>query len=99
MKIAAMEEVAAVALAVGVELANDILAHTVAFIDAVAPGATSSMQRDIPKGTRSELMAQTGVVVRLGEEVGCPTPVSRFLFHGLLPLELRSQGDVGFESS
>ena len=37
MKIAAMEEVAAVALAVGVELANDILAHTVDFIDAVAP--------------------------------------------------------------
>jgi len=97
MLVAAIEEVVAVARSRKVQLADDIAARTVSFIDSVAAGATASMQRDVEAGKRSELMAQTGAVVRMGAEVGCPTPVNRFLMHSLLPLELQAQGDVTFE--
>ena len=92
----AMREVADVGSAVGVNLADDIVARTMSFIDTVTPGATASMQRDLAMGKRSELMSQTAAVVRRGAEHGCSTPVNEFLFHCLLPLELKAQGKVTF---
>ena len=99
MLITAMEEVAAVAGAIGVGLSDDVVVRTVSFVDSVAANATASMQRDIHAGKRSELMAQTGAVVRLGAEVGCLTPMNDFFLHSLEPLELRAEGKVKFEPS
>jgi 2-dehydropantoate 2-reductase len=45
------------------------------------------MQRDILNGRPSELEAQNGAVVRLGAEVGVPTPTHAFIYHSLLPQE------------
>lgn len=63
-----------------------------AFIDSLQPDSTASMQRDIMEGRPSELEFQNGTVVRLGREVGVPTPVHTFLYHSLLPSELRARG-------
>lgn len=86
----AMLEVEAVARAAGVALDADIVPQTLAFCDAMTPGQTASMQRDIMDGKPSELESLIGVLVRLGAELGVPTPVFRFFYAALLPQERRA---------
>jgi 2-dehydropantoate 2-reductase len=88
---AAMAEVAAVAKANGVSLDADI-SKTLAFIDGSAPDIRPSMQRDLEAGRSSELESLIGVVVRLGGELGVPTPVMRIAYALLKPAHLKAQG-------
>jgi 2-dehydropantoate 2-reductase len=76
----AMQEIESVARARGVRLASDVVPATMAFLDQQPAGGTSSLQRDILSGKRSELDAWTGAVVRLGEQTGTATPVNRVLY-------------------
>ncbi|HZD57923.1 MAG TPA: 2-dehydropantoate 2-reductase [Anaerolineales bacterium] len=92
----AMEEVVAVGKAHKVNLPDDVVEKTMAFIDNLPEGATASMQRDIIEGRPSELESQNGAVLRLGSEQGVPTPIHAFLYHSLLPQELRARGEVDF---
>ncbi len=86
----AILEVEAVARAAGVALDADVAATTLAFCDAMAPSQTASMQRDILDGKPSELESIIGIMVRLGAELGVPTPVFRFFYAALLPQEQRA---------
>ena len=63
----------------------------------LAGGETSSLQRDIGAGRPSELEAWNGAVVRLGREAGVATPLNDFLYHSLLPLELKARGELEFQ--
>jgi 2-dehydropantoate 2-reductase len=92
----AMREVLAVARAHGVALPEEAVSETLAFTDALPAEGTTSMQRDIVAGRPSELEAQSGAVVRLGQEKGVATPVHEFLYRSLVPLELQARGDVAF---
>jgi len=92
----AIHEVLAVAQARGIVLPADALHTTMALVDSVAPEATVSMQRDIMAGYPSELDAQIGAVVRLGQVTGVATPLHAFIYGSLLPLELRARGQVQF---
>src|SRR6185369_13002603 len=83
----AIAEVAAVAHARGVQLDADAINATLDRYDALAPDATSSLQRDIMQGKPSELDAQLGAVVRMGREANVPTPVCAMLYAVLLPQE------------
>jgi 2-dehydropantoate 2-reductase len=96
MSLQALHEVLAVAQARGIGLPADALHTTMALIDRVPPEATTSMQRDVMMGRPSELDAQIGAVVRLGQAVGVTTPLHAFIYGSLLPLELRAQGQVQF---
>lgn len=89
-----LDEVARVARASGVPLADDAAGRAMAFADAMAPASTASMQRDISEGRPSELEAIIGVVVRLGRETGTATPAASFVYASLLPQELRARGAV-----
>lgn len=86
-----MEEIAALAAARGIDLGEDVVDRTLAFVDDLPADATASMQRDIMEGRPSELEYQNGAVVRLGEAAGVQTPVNRFIYHSLLPLERRAR--------
>lgn len=88
----ALREVVAVANAHGVALPVAQVARTLGFLDGVPAAATASMQRDIMDGRPSELEAQNGAVVRLGQEAGVDTPVHSFIYHSLLPQELAARG-------
>jgi 2-dehydropantoate 2-reductase len=90
-------EIRDVASARGIRLPNDIVARTLATLDSVTPSGTSSLQRDIGDGKRSELDAWTGAVVRLGAAAGVPTPVHDFIYASLLPLELRARRELAFD--
>lgn len=82
---ASLREVAAVAAARGIDLGPDAIEKTWQRYDAFAPESTSSLQRDVMEGKKSELEAQLGAVVRLGRESGVPTPVTAVLYGCLLP--------------
>ncbi|MFI6585204.1 2-dehydropantoate 2-reductase [Embleya sp. NPDC050493] len=76
----AMREIRQVAQAMGSALPDDILDTTMAFVDGQPATGTSSLQRDIASGHRSELEAWTGAVVRLGARTGTATPVNNLLY-------------------
>lgn len=92
----AMSEVLAVARARNVALPDESVARAMATLNAMPPGGTASMQRDIMEGRPSEIEAQNGAVVRLGREAGVATPIHTFIYHSLLPMELRARGQVQF---
>ena len=86
----ALGEVAAVATARGITLDADVVDKTLAFIDGSAPSIKPSMQRDVEAGRVSELESMLGVVVRLGAELGVPTPVMRLAYAMLKPGQLKA---------
>lgn len=90
----AMREIIAVAQAHGIGLTEAAMQTAFAFIDTLPPGATASMQRDIAEGRPSELAAQNGAVVRLGQAAGVATPLHTFIYHSLLPAELQARGEI-----
>ena len=92
----AMREVLAVARAREIALPEETVSRNIALVDSLPPGGTASMQRDVMDGRPSELESQNGAVMRLGQEVGVATPLHAFIYHSLLPLELRARGRVQF---
>jgi 2-dehydropantoate 2-reductase len=90
----ALEEIYSVALRSGVALPADAVARTLEFIDGLPPDGTASMQRDVLAGRPSELEAQVGAVVRLGERLGVEVPVHRTIYAALLPQERRARGEA-----
>ena len=92
----AIEETLAVARSYQIGLATEFVSRILSFIDNL-PGETQpSLQRDLIAGRPSELSSQNGAVVRLGRENGVPTPVNQFIYHSLLPQELRARGEIEF---
>jgi 2-dehydropantoate 2-reductase len=94
----AMHEIFAVARAREIALPGDIVGQTMAVVDGLPPDGTASMQRDVMEGRPSELASQNGAIVSLGQEVGVATPLHGFIYHSLLPLELRARGQVQFQA-
>jgi 2-dehydropantoate 2-reductase len=91
-----MREIYEVARVRNIDLPDGIVDKSMAFLDTVTDSGTSSLQRDIIAGKPSELDAWTGAVVRLGKEAGVDTPLHAFLYHSLLPMELRARGKLEF---
>ena len=89
-----MREILEVARALKIPLPEGIVEKSMGLVDSLAPDSTTSLQRDITAGKRSELEAWNGAVVRLGLEAGVPTPLHEFIYHSLLPSELRALGRV-----
>jgi 2-dehydropantoate 2-reductase len=96
MLIQAMQEIFDVGRGRQVALTPDVFERTMGFFEGLPPHGTASMQRDVLAGRPSELEAQNGGVVRLGQAVGVETPLHSFIYHSLLPLELRARGEVAF---
>jgi 2-dehydropantoate 2-reductase len=92
--IQALQEIADLAQAQQVQLEPEIVAMTLARIDQMAPAVVPSMQRDIQDGRPSELEAQTGAVVRMGRQAGCPTPVFETIYASLLPQEMLAREEL-----
>jgi 2-dehydropantoate 2-reductase len=94
MLLQSLREIYDVALARGVRLTPAAMEAAIAFMDSLPPAAMASMQRDILEGRPSELEAQSGAVVRLGEEAGAGTPLHTFIYHSLLPQEKKARGEL-----
>jgi 2-dehydropantoate 2-reductase len=93
-----LQEALAVANARRVPMADTAVADMMKFYDTLPANGTTSLQRDIADGKPSELDYWNGAVVRLGREVAVPTPINRFIYDCLLPLELRARGKLTFST-
>ena len=89
-------EIIAVAKSRNILLPAEALQMTMAMYDGLAPDSTASLQRDITGGRPSELEAQIGAVVRFGQKSDVETPQHTFIYHSLMPLELRARGQLQF---
>jgi 2-dehydropantoate 2-reductase len=85
------EEILAIAKAKGVNLPDDIIEKQFQIIKSQPYNTIASLQRDIMEGKPSELEAQNGAIVRMGIELGIPTPVNSFIYHCLLPQENKAR--------
>jgi 2-dehydropantoate 2-reductase len=90
----ALREVLAVAAARGIALDDDAVQRTLERYDGLPSESTSSLQRDVMEGKPSELDAQLGAVVRMGQESGVSTPVCEMLYRLLLPQERLARGET-----
>ncbi len=92
--VGAMDELARLARARGVALADDAVERTLAIIDRVPFEATVSMQRDLGAGRPSELSDQAGAVIRLAHDAGMPVPIHEVLHAALVPQERAARGAI-----
>jgi 2-dehydropantoate 2-reductase len=92
----ALQEILAVARRREIALPEDAVQATMARYDSLTPASTASLQRDVMEGRPSELEEQIGAVVRFGKENSVATPVHTFIYHSLLPMELRARGRLQF---
>ncbi len=85
----AMREVQAVAskLGVGVEPVDE--ARVLEGLKRFSDDTRSSMYFDLAGGKPMEIEALNGTVVRLGEQLGVPTPIHRVIYSVLLPYHLK----------
>jgi 2-dehydropantoate 2-reductase len=72
--VALVREVDQVAAAMGIRFAEDIVESHLRIMDALDPGASTSMHRDIKLGRPSEIDGLLFEVVRLGRRHGVDTP-------------------------
>ena len=82
---AAVRETMAVAHAKGIAVPRTIDDDVTAAYKALPPQAKASMLEDLERGRRIELPWLSGAVVRLGREVGVPTPIHEFITTVLRP--------------
>lgn len=84
-------EIYEVALAAGINLDSTIVEKTMKAVDTFPPNSTSSLTRDVWEGKPSEIEYQNGTVVKLGERYNVPTPVNRFVYQSILPMENKAR--------
>ena len=86
----------AVAHASGIQLSDSVVSDRMSYVDALPANSTTSLQRDIADGKPSELDYWNGSVVRQGQAIGVSTPVNQFIYHSMLPQELRARNKIAF---
>ncbi len=81
----AVIEAERVGRAAGIAFDDDKVAQVIAALDANAPDSKSSQLVDLESGRRLELDGLSGAIVRLGRELGLPTPVHATVYAALKP--------------
>lgn len=90
----AMREVVQIANAKGIALSKqDILQHRERLKKIRYEGKPSTLQ-DIEAGRKTEVDMFSGTIIRLGLELGIPTPVNEFLYHSIKVLEDVNDGII-----
>jgi 2-dehydropantoate 2-reductase len=85
------EEIVAVAKAKSVYLLDELVEQQFKMMKSQPYNTTSSLQRDMMEGKPSELEAQNGTIVKMGLELGIPTPINAFIYYCLLPQENKAR--------
>jgi 2-dehydropantoate 2-reductase len=85
------EEIYKLSQKTGIYIEHEFVAKTMDFIDTFPFDSTASLTRDVWEGKPSEIEYQNGTVVRLGEKYGVKTPVNRFIYDCILPMEKRAR--------
>jgi 2-dehydropantoate 2-reductase len=84
-------EIYALSQQLWIRIEPDFVSKTISAIDSFPYESTSSLARDVSEGKPSEIEYQNGTVVRLGEKYGVATPVNRFVYYSILPMEMKAR--------
>lgn len=87
-----LQEIYDLSVAMNIGIEEGFLPKTIAFIDSFPADSTSSLTRDVWEGKPSEIEYQNGTVVKLGQKYNIPTPINRFVYDCILPMELKARG-------
>ena len=87
----AKKEVQAVAAALGIGLTDEMIREQDRR-SYDAPDNRPSTLQDLDAGKKTEVDMFAGTVVRLGRELGVPTPVNELFYHGIKVLEEKNEG-------
>ena len=71
---ALIREIAALSHAMGIEFEEDLVERNLKILASLSPEATTSMQRDVMEGKRSEMDGLVYEVVRMGREYKVSMP-------------------------
>jgi 2-dehydropantoate 2-reductase len=88
-----LNEIYVLALKAGIAVNSDYVEKSLSFIDTVPYDSTSSLTRDVWEGKPSEIGYQNGTVVRLGKKYGMDTPLNRFVYSCILPMEIKARSN------
>ena len=83
----AMRETVAIAEALGVDLHEADAGAQEALLPTLTPDNIPSTLQDLRRGKRTEVETFSGTIVRLGKELGIPTPINDVLLRGIRVLE------------
>ncbi|MHA1976250.1 MAG: 2-dehydropantoate 2-reductase [Candidatus Hodarchaeales archaeon] len=86
-----MLETVHVAQKLGINLSERIVDTMMGMLDGIPEESTTSLQRDIMEGRPSELHFLVGSIAKSGEKVGISVPINRFIYHSLLPMEIKAR--------
>jgi len=87
LAIALMQEVVAVGAAKGIILPDDTIEKSIAITSTFPPGMYASMYHDLAAGKPMELSSFSGLIARLGRELGVPAPHHSTIYACLKPYE------------
>lgn len=86
-----LDEIFRLSQKIGIQIESDFVNKAVAFTDSFPYVSTSSLTRDVWDGKPSEIEYQNGTVIKLAEKYEVETPVNRFVYHCILPMELKAR--------
>jgi 2-dehydropantoate 2-reductase len=86
-----IREIYAVSQHLKIKIEPEFPDRLISLIDTYPRETTSSLTRDVWEGKPSEIEYQNGTVVRLGEKYGVDTPVNRFVYNCILPMEIKAR--------
>lgn len=87
-------EIMAIANAKGIALTNQHIEMAIGIIDRMDYNTTASMQRDFMEGRPSELKNFNGYIVEQGKQLDIVTPVNKFTYQCLLPMEKAARANL-----
>ena len=86
-----LKEIYLLSQKIAINIESGFVEKTISVVDNYPYGSTSSLTRDVWEGRPSEIEYQNGAVVRLGEKYGVDTPVNRFVYYTILPMDLKAR--------
>ena len=90
------DELEAIALAKGIDMSK--VENTSAQRCAVSPGARYSTLQDLDAGRQTEIEMFSGALIRMGKELGVPTPYNEYTYHMIKALEEKNEGVFDYNS-
>ena len=91
MMVDLLKEIYNLSQKIGINIISDFVDKTVTLIDTYPYNSTSSLTRDVWEEKPSEIDYQNGTVVKLGQKYGVETPINKFVYNCILPMELKAR--------
>lgn len=94
LRCATAAEVIKIAQKKGINIEDSYAADHITFLSQIPAENKASTVQDILNRRKTEVDMFAGTIIRLGKEVGVPTPINDFLYHGIKILEEQNDGKI-----